>query len=175
MTWSFLLTSLIVVASPGTGVLYTLAVALTQGARPSLAAAFGCTLGIVPHMLAAMLGLAAVLHTSALAFAALKYCGVVYLLHMAWQALRETGALSIDTACMGLSLSRGVRPFASSFAFHSFVRPAPRAFFRPDRIFHRRRAQRRSRTALLQRRRRLVLDGREHGGRLPAIGWLAAR
>lgn len=97
MTWSFLLTSLIVVASPGTGVLYTLAVALRQGARPSIAAAFGCTLGIVPQMLAAMLGLAAVLHTSALAFAALKYCGVVYLLYMAWQALRETGALAIDT------------------------------------------------------------------------------
>jgi len=97
MSWSFLLTSLIVVASPGTGVLYTLAAALTRGSRASLAAAFGCTLGIVPHMLAAMLGLAAVLHTSALAFAVLKYCGVAYLLYMAWQALREQGALSIDT------------------------------------------------------------------------------
>src|SRR3981189_2292988 len=97
MTLSFLLTSLIVVASPGTGVLYNLAVALTQGARPSIAAAFGCTLGIVPQMLAAMLGLAAVLHTSALAFAALKWCGVVYLLYMAWQALRETRALAVDT------------------------------------------------------------------------------
>ncbi len=96
MTLSCLLTSLIVVASPGTGVLYTLAVALTLGARPSIAAAFGCTLGIVPHMLAAMLGLAAVLHTSALAFAALKWCGVAYLLYMAWQALRETGALAIE-------------------------------------------------------------------------------
>jgi len=96
MTLSFLLTTLIVVASPGTGVLYTLAVALTQGSRASIAAAFGCTLGIVPHMTAAMLGLAAVLHTSALAFAALKWCGVLYLLYMAWQALRETGALSID-------------------------------------------------------------------------------
>src|SRR5436190_2737676 len=96
MTLSFLLTSLIVVVSPGTGVLYTLAVALTQGARASIAAAFGCTLGIVPHMTAAMLGLAAVLHTSALAFAALKWCGVLYLLYMAWQALRETGALAVD-------------------------------------------------------------------------------
>src|SRR5262245_48220760 len=91
MTLSFLLTSLIVVASPGTGVLYTLAVALTLGARPSIVAAFGCTLGIVPHMLAALLGLAAVLHTRALG------CGVLYLLYMAWQALRETGALAIDT------------------------------------------------------------------------------
>jgi threonine/homoserine/homoserine lactone efflux protein len=96
MSWSFLLTSLIVVASPGTGVLYTLAVALTRGSHASLAAAFGCTLGIVPHMCAAMLGLAAVLHTSALAFAALKWGGVAYLLYMSWQALRESGALSVE-------------------------------------------------------------------------------
>ncbi|WP_076866504.1 LysE family translocator [Bradyrhizobium mercantei] len=97
MTWSFLLTTLIVVASPGTGVLYTLAVALTRGSRASVAAAFGCTLGIVPQMIAAMLGLAAILHTSAVAFAALKWGGVLYLLYMAWQALRERGALAVDT------------------------------------------------------------------------------
>lgn len=96
MSWSFLLTSLIVIVSPGTGVLYTLAAALARGARASIAAAFGCTLGIVPHMTAAMLGLAAVLHTSALAFAALKWCGVAYLLYMSWQALRERGALAIE-------------------------------------------------------------------------------
>ena len=96
MTLAFLVTSLLVVASPGTGVLYTLAVALTRGSRASIAAAFGCTLGILPAMLAAMLGLAAVLHTSALAFAALKWCGVFYLLYMAWQALRERGALAVD-------------------------------------------------------------------------------
>ena len=96
MSLSFLLTSLIVVASPGTGVLYTLAAALTRGRRASVAAAFGCTLGIVPHMSAALLGLAAVLHTSAVAFAALKWCGVLYLLYMAWQALRETGALAVE-------------------------------------------------------------------------------
>jgi threonine/homoserine/homoserine lactone efflux protein len=96
MSISFLLTSLIVIVSPGTGVLYTLAVALSRGSRTSIAAAFGCTLGILPHMLAAMLGLAAVLHTSALAFSALKWCGVVYLLYMAWQTLRERGALAVD-------------------------------------------------------------------------------
>ena len=89
MSLSFLVTSLIVVVSPGTGVLYTLASALTRGSRAGVAAAFGCTLGILPAMLAAMLGLAAVLHASALAFAALKWLGVLYLLYMAWQALRE--------------------------------------------------------------------------------------
>jgi threonine/homoserine/homoserine lactone efflux protein len=106
MTLSFLLTSLIVVASPGTGVLYTLAAALTKGSRASVAAAFGCTLGIVPHMLAAMLGLAAVLHTSALAFAALKWLGVLYLLYMAWQALREQGALVVDARVDARSAGR---------------------------------------------------------------------
>jgi len=96
MSIAFLLTSLIVVASPGTGVLYTLAVALTRGSRASIAAAFGCTLGIIPAMLAAMLGLAAVMHASALAFSTLKWLGVIYLLYMSWQALRETGALAVD-------------------------------------------------------------------------------
>jgi threonine/homoserine/homoserine lactone efflux protein len=96
MSFSFLLTSLIVIVSPGTGVLYTLAAALSRGSRASIAAAFGCTLGIVPHIAAAMLGLAAVLHTSALAFAALKWLGVIYLLFMAWQALRESGALQVE-------------------------------------------------------------------------------
>jgi threonine/homoserine/homoserine lactone efflux protein len=96
MSLSFLITSLIVVAAPGTGVLYTLATALSRGSRASVAAAFGCTLGILPAMLAAMLGLAAVLHTSALAFSALKWCGVLYLLYMAWQALREQGALAVE-------------------------------------------------------------------------------
>jgi threonine/homoserine/homoserine lactone efflux protein len=98
MSLAFLLTSLIVVASPGTGVLYTLAAALTRGSRASIAAAFGCTLGIVPHIAAAMLGLAAVLHTSALAFAALKWLGVLYLLYMAWQSLSERGALRVDAS-----------------------------------------------------------------------------
>lgn len=93
----FLLTSLVVVASPGTGVLYTLAAGLARGFRASVVAAFGCTLGIVPHMAAAVTGLAAVLHASALAFQVLKYLGVAYLLYMAWSTLREQGALRVET------------------------------------------------------------------------------
>lgn len=96
MTIEFLITSLIVVASPGTGVLYTLAAGLSRGSRASVVAAFGCTLGIVPHMAAAILGLAALLHTSALAFETFKWLGVAYLLYMAWNALKERGALRID-------------------------------------------------------------------------------
>jgi threonine/homoserine/homoserine lactone efflux protein len=92
----FLITSFIVVVSPGTGVLYTLAAGLSRGSRASIVAAFGCTIGIVPHMAAAIMGLAALLHTSALAFQAFKYLGVAYLLYMAWSTLRERGALKVE-------------------------------------------------------------------------------
>src|ERR687891_2072501 len=96
MTADFLITSLIVVVSPGIGVLFTLAAGLSRGWRAGIVAAFGCTLGIVPHMAAAIMGLAALLHTSALAFQILKYLGVAYLLYMAWSTLRERGALSVE-------------------------------------------------------------------------------
>jgi threonine/homoserine/homoserine lactone efflux protein len=93
----FLVTSLVIVATPGTGVLYTLAAGLARGSRASIVAAFGCTLGIIPHMAAAIMGLAAVLHASALAFQTIKYLGVAYLLYMAWTTLREQGALQVET------------------------------------------------------------------------------
>ena len=96
MSIEFLLTSLIVIASPGTGALYTLAAGFSRGSRASLVAAFGSTLGIVPHMAAAILGLAALLHTSAMAFQLFKYLGVAYLLYMAWNTLQEHGALKIE-------------------------------------------------------------------------------
>jgi threonine/homoserine/homoserine lactone efflux protein len=96
MSIEFLITSLIVVASPGTGVLYTLGTGLSRGARASVVAAFGCTVGIVPHMAAAIMGLAAILHTSALAFQTFKYLGVAYLLYMAWNTLKEHGALKVE-------------------------------------------------------------------------------
>jgi threonine/homoserine/homoserine lactone efflux protein len=98
MSMEFLITTLVVVISPGTGALYTIAAGLGRGGRASLWAALGCTLGIVPHMLAAITGLAAILHTSALAFEIVKYAGVAYLLYMAWATLRETSALSVEGA-----------------------------------------------------------------------------
>ena len=98
MSIEFLITSLIIAVTPGTGVLYTLAAGLSRGTRASVVAAFGCTLGIVPHMAAAIMGLAALLHASALAFQTLKYMGVAYLLYMAWNALREQGALRVEKA-----------------------------------------------------------------------------
>lgn len=94
----FLLTSLVVVASPGTGAVYTIAAGLTQGTRAATLAAFASTLGILPHMAAAITGLAALLHQSALAFDLLKYAGVAYLLWMAWTSLQEDGPLRVDGA-----------------------------------------------------------------------------
>jgi threonine/homoserine/homoserine lactone efflux protein len=92
---AFLLTTLVVVATPGTGVLYTLAAGLSSGARAGVFAAAGCTLGIVPHLAAAATGAAALLHASGVAFELLKVLGVLYLLFMAWGTLREGGALPV--------------------------------------------------------------------------------
>jgi threonine/homoserine/homoserine lactone efflux protein len=92
----FLLTALVVVIAPGTGVVYTLALGLGSGRRAALWAALGCTFGIVPHLLAATLGLAAVLHTSAVLFNVVKFLGVAYLLWLAWSALQSGGALRVE-------------------------------------------------------------------------------
>jgi len=93
---TFWITTFVVVVTPGTGVVYTLSAALSRGARAGLVAAVGCTLGIVPHVLAAVTGLAAIMHASAVAFQGLKLAGVVYLLFLAWATLRERGDLAVD-------------------------------------------------------------------------------
>ncbi len=92
----FLITSLIVVLIPGTGVIYTVSTGLVQGRRASIYAALGCTAGIVPHLLATVLGLAAVMHASALAFQVLKYAGVAYLFYVAWATWRDKSAFAVD-------------------------------------------------------------------------------
>ena len=100
MSIEFLITTLIVVVSPGTGALYTIAAGLSRGGKASVWAAFGCTVGIVPHMLAA------ILHTSALAFEIIKYLGVAYLLYMAWVTLRDTGSLSLEADVTNKSVGK---------------------------------------------------------------------
>ena len=95
MSLEFLITALIVVLVPGTGVVYTVAVGLGKGRQAAIAAAFGCTLGIIPAILASVIGLAALMHTSALVFTAVKYAGVAYLLYLAWQTLKDSGPLEL--------------------------------------------------------------------------------
>ncbi len=102
----FLLTALAVVLIPGTGVIYTLATGIGLGSRAAIAAAFGCTFGIVPAMSAAILGLAALLHTSAVAFQLVKFAGVAFLLYMAWQTLREAGTMSVNQKVKSRTLGK---------------------------------------------------------------------
>ncbi len=102
----FLITSLIVVLIPGTGVVFTISTGLFLGWRASIFAALGCTAGIIPHMLASVFGLAAILHTSALAFSVLKFAGVAYLLYLAWSMWRETGVMSFVKAPAESSMSK---------------------------------------------------------------------
>jgi threonine/homoserine/homoserine lactone efflux protein len=92
----FLITSLVVVLIPGTGVVYTVSTGLVQGRRASVFAALGCTAGIVPHLLATLLGLAAVMHTSALAYQVLKLAGVAYLFYVAYATWRDTSTFRVD-------------------------------------------------------------------------------
>ena len=102
----FLLASLIVVLIPGTGVVYTITTGLTLKWRASLAAAVGCTLGIVPHILASILGLSAILNMSAQVFSVLKWAGAAYLLYLAWNMWREAGTLEIDQKSTETSLGK---------------------------------------------------------------------
>ena len=103
ITLQFLVTSLVVVLIPGTGVLFTVCTGLTLGRRASLYAALGCTAGILPHLAATVLGLAALMHTSALAFQALKFAGVAYLLYLAWLTWRDKTAFAVDAAAPAAS------------------------------------------------------------------------
>jgi threonine/homoserine/homoserine lactone efflux protein len=95
MSATFLLTTLVVVAIPGTGAVYTISAGLSRGWRASIVAAFGCTLGVLPHMVTAITGLAALLNASAAAFQAIKWLGVAYLLYLAWQTWRDSSELSV--------------------------------------------------------------------------------
>jgi threonine/homoserine/homoserine lactone efflux protein len=106
MSLEFLLTSTVVVLLPGTGVIYMIAIGLGRGWRASIFAAIGCTIGILPAALAGVLGLSAVLHTSAIAFQVIKYLGVAYLFFMAWNMLRDGSSLSVTADQKPVSMFR---------------------------------------------------------------------
>ncbi len=121
----FLITSLIVVLLPGTGVILTVSTGLTGGRRSSISAALGCTAGIVPHLVASVVGLAAVLHASSVAFQTLKYLGVAYLAYLAWTMWRESGVLEFDTA----SRERGPLKIAVKAFLINILNPKLSIFF----------------------------------------------
>jgi threonine/homoserine/homoserine lactone efflux protein len=126
MSLEFLITALIVVLIPGTGVIYTVATGLTAGRTRSVAAAFGCTLGIIPAILASVVGLSAILHASAIAFQILKYAGAAYLLYLAWQTLRESGPLQIGD---DRAAPRSLYAIASTGTLINVLNPKLSVFF----------------------------------------------
>jgi threonine/homoserine/homoserine lactone efflux protein len=126
MSIEFLVTALVVVLIPGTGVVYTVATGLVLGRQASAFAALGCTLGIVPALAAAILGLAAVLHASALLFQVVKICGVVYLLYLAWQMLNSSGPLSLTDKAPAKRDSWGI---ARTGALINVLNPKLSGFF----------------------------------------------
>jgi threonine/homoserine/homoserine lactone efflux protein len=121
----FWLTTFIIVVTPGTGVVYTMAAGLSRGARAGVVAAFGSTLGIIPHMVAAITGLAALLHTSAMAFQILKYLGVAYLLYMAISTLRDKSALTVESN----NTPQSVRKVITSAILLNILNPKLTIFF----------------------------------------------
>ena len=121
----FLITSLVVVLIPGTGVIYTVSTGLFIGWRASIAAASGCTAGIIPHLSASVLGLSAILHMSAVAFQVVKYAGAIYLLYLAWSMWRETGALKFNSP----SSKNGLLKIATKGFLINILNPKLSIFF----------------------------------------------
>jgi threonine/homoserine/homoserine lactone efflux protein len=122
---AFLLTSLVIVATPGTGALFTVAAGISRGTRASLIAAFGCTLGTVPHLAAAITGAAALLHASGVAFQTVKLLGVAYLLYLAWSTWRDTGMLTVDEQVA----PRSARRVVTSAVLVNLLNPKLTIFF----------------------------------------------
>ncbi len=125
MSLAFWITSLVIVATPGTGALFTIAAGIARGRRASLVAAAGCTLGIVPHLVAAITGAAALLHASGVAFQVLKVLGVLYLLYMAWATWRDRGALTISAD----AAPRSSRQVIASAVLINLLNPKLTIFF----------------------------------------------
>lgn len=91
MTPVFLVASLVVVATPGTGAVYTVNAGLLRGRRAALLAATACTVGVLPHLLASITGLAALLQASAWAYALLTWAGIAYLFYLAAMTWSDPG------------------------------------------------------------------------------------
>ncbi len=106
MSIEFFITSMVVILIPGTGVIYTLTIGLGKGFWPAVAAAFGCMLGIIPAAIASIIGLAAIFHSSAVAFQLIKYLGVLYLFYMAWSIIRDDSSLTLAQNKKPVSMSR---------------------------------------------------------------------
>lgn len=93
--------------SPGPDLLFVLSRTLSGGRRVGVASACGVCSGALVHVAAAALGISAILATSALAFAVVKYVGAAYLLYLGIQTLRSAGA--------GMQLNLNAAPRTSAW------------------------------------------------------------
>ena len=125
MNVEFWVTSIVVTATPGTGALFTIAAGLARGARWGVIAAAGCTLGIVPHLALALLEAAAVLAASPIAFEAIKWLGVAYLLYLAWGSWRQSGAFTPQPGDRAATVRRTI----GSAALVNLLNPKLTLFF----------------------------------------------
>lgn len=87
----FLSAAFLLNIAPGPDLLYILTKTLSGGRKIGWASAMGVCSGALIHAIIAALGLSAVLASSAVAFNAIKYIGVAYLLFLAWQSFRSNG------------------------------------------------------------------------------------
>jgi len=85
----FLLATLALLVVPGPAVLYIVATSIDQGRKAGIVSTLGISLGTLFHVLAAALGLSALLMASATAFTVVKYLGALYLIFLGIQKLRQ--------------------------------------------------------------------------------------
>ena len=81
-TYTFLITSLIIILIPGTGVIYTVSLGMTEGRKKSVFAALGCTAGIVPHLCTSIALSSLLMQMNDTVFTAIRYTGVLYLVYL---------------------------------------------------------------------------------------------
>ena len=93
----FLIASVLLTLAPGPDIMYLLAKSLADGARSGISLATGLCTGLIFHTTLVIIGVAAIIQQSPLAFAVLKYAGAAYLLYLAWGAFHAQGDLKLNT------------------------------------------------------------------------------
>ena len=94
----FLPTAALLTLAPGPDIMFLLATSLAHGTKSGIALAAGLASGLIVHTTLVILGVAALVRSSPLALVALKYLGALYLLYLAWGALRDKSELRLGIA-----------------------------------------------------------------------------
>ena len=123
----FLAATVVLAITPGPGIFYVLARTLAGGRRQGIQSSLGTFFGGLFHVVAAALGLSAILAASAVAFHAVKYAGAAYLVGLGIRMIRARNAeMPADTAAPGQGsfrqgiLTEALNPKTALF-FLSFI------------------------------------------------------